>query len=139
MFLTGPVLPKPSPEPLEDLWAQWLGGFGSGSVIFCAFGSENIMVQDQFQELLLGIELTGLPFIAVLKQPPGTATVEEALPEGFQDRVGGRGMIYGGWMPQPSILRHPSVGCFVTHGGYGSMWESLTTDPPPDGATAGIH
>ena len=32
-------------------------------------------------------------------------------------------------MPQPSILSHPSVGCFVSHSGYGSMWESLTTDP----------
>ena len=32
-------------------------------------------------------------------------------------------------MAQPAILSHPAVGCFVSHGGYGSMWESLTTDP----------
>ena len=129
VFLTGPIPPKPSPEPLEDRWAQWLGGFGPGSVIFCAFGSENIMVQDQFQELLLGLELTGLPFLVALKPPLGAATVEEAFPEGFQERVGGRGVVHGGWVPQPTILRHPSVGCFLSHAGHGSMWESLTADP----------
>ena len=129
VFLTGPIPPKPSAEPLEDRWAHWLGRFGSGSVIFCAFGSENIMVQDQFQELLLGLELTGLPFLVALKPPLGAATVEEAFPEGFQERVGGRGVVHGGWVPQPTILRHPSVGCFVSHAGHGSMWESLTADP----------
>ncbi|KAL6314682.1 hypothetical protein AAG906_027029 [Vitis piasezkii] len=50
VFLTGPVLPT----PLEDRWAQWLGGFKPGSVIFCAFGSQNFQEKDQFQELLLG-------------------------------------------------------------------------------------
>ena len=130
VFLTGPVLPKPSTlTPLQDRWAEWLGAFGSGSVIFCEFGSENIMVQDQFQELLLGLELTGLPFLAALKPPLEAATVEDALPEGFQDRVGGRGVVHGGWVAQPAILSHPAVGCFVSHGGYGSMWESLTTHP----------
>ncbi|KAJ9671565.1 hypothetical protein PVL29_025327 [Vitis rotundifolia] len=129
VFLTGPVLPKPSVEPLEDRWAQWLGGFKPGSVIFCAFGSQNVPEKDQFQELLLGLELTGLPFLAVLKPPTGAATIEEALPEGFQERVGGRGVVHGGWVQQPSVLSHPSVGCFVSHGGFGSMWESLTSDP----------
>ncbi|CBI20243.3 unnamed protein product, partial [Vitis vinifera] len=113
----------------EDRWAQWLSGFKPGSVIFCAFGSQNFPEKDQFQELLLGLELTGLPFLVALKPPTGAATIEEALPEGFQERVGGRGVVHGGWVPQPSILSHPSVGCFVSHCGFGSMWESLTSDP----------
>ena len=129
VLLTGAVLPKPLPTPLEDRWAQWLGGFKPGSVIFCAFGSQNFPGKDQFQELLLGLELTGLPFLVALKPPTGAATIEEALPEGFQERVGGRGVVHGGWVPQPSILSHPSVGCFVSHCGFGSMWESLTSDP----------
>ncbi|KAJ9671557.1 hypothetical protein PVL29_025319 [Vitis rotundifolia] len=129
VLLTGPVLPKPLPTPSKDLWAQWLSGFKPGSVIFCAFGSQNFPEKDQVQELLLGLELTGLPFLVALKPPTGAATIEEALPEGFQDRVGGRGVVHGGWVPQPSILSHPSVGCFVSHCGFGSMWESLTSDP----------
>ena len=131
VFLTGPVLPKPSATrtPLEDRWAQWLGGFDTGSVIFCAFGSQSFLKMDQFQELLLGFELTGLPFLVALRPPIGAATVEEALPEGFKERVGGRGVVHGGWVAQPSILNHPSVGCFVSHCGFGSMWEALTSHP----------
>ena len=32
-------------------------------------------------------------------------------------------------MQQPSILNHPSVRCFVSHCGFGSMWEALTSHP----------
>ncbi|CBI20242.3 unnamed protein product, partial [Vitis vinifera] len=109
-------------------WAQWLGGFKPGSIIFCAFGSQYILEKDQFQELVLGLELTGLPFLVALKPPTGAATIEEALPEGFKERVGGRAAVHGGWVQQPSILSHPSVGCFVSHCGFGSMWESLMND-----------
>ncbi|XP_030961753.1 UDP-glycosyltransferase 79B2-like [Quercus lobata] len=58
----------------------------------------------------------------------GCATIEEAFPEGFEERVKGRGWVYGGWVPQTLILEHPSIGCSVTHCGYGSMWESLFSD-----------
>ncbi|RVW18087.1 UDP-glycosyltransferase 79B9 [Vitis vinifera] len=44
-----PVLPKPLPTPSEDRWAQWLSGFKPGSVIFCAFGSQNFPEKDQFK------------------------------------------------------------------------------------------
>ena len=108
------LLPEPSPMELEDRWAQWLGGFKPGSVISCALGSHNFPEKDQFQELLLGFERTGLSCLAALKPPLGAATIEEALPEGFQGRVGGRGVVQGGWVPQPSILSH---------------WESLMSDP----------
>ena len=121
VLLTGPVLSEPSPMALEERWAQWLGGFKPGSVIFCAFGSQNFPEKDQFQELLLGFEQTGLPFLAALKPPLGAATIEEALPEGFQERVGGRGLVHEVWVPQPSILSHLSVGCFVSHCGFGLL------------------
>ncbi|XVF40401.1 hypothetical protein PTKIN_Ptkin01aG0110700 [Pterospermum kingtungense] len=58
----------------------------------------------------------------------GAETIESALPEGFQERVKGRGFIQGGWVPQQLILRHPSVGCFVTHCGSGSLAEAMVTD-----------
>ncbi|XP_040942253.1 UDP-glycosyltransferase 79B2 [Gossypium hirsutum] len=84
--------------------------------------------KDEFQELVLGFELCGLPFLVALKPPQGFSTVEEALPEGFQDRVGGRGLVYGGWVPQEQLLHHPNIGCFVNHCGYGTMWEFLLSD-----------
>ncbi|XP_057450510.1 cyanidin 3-O-galactoside 2''-O-xylosyltransferase FGGT1-like [Lotus japonicus] len=125
VLLSGPVIPEPSNTVLEKKWAEWLGGFKHGSVVFCALGSEWRLPQDQFQELLLGLELTDLPFLAVLKPPVGCETVEIALPEGFRERVQGRGVVESGWIQQQLILQHPSVGCFVTHCGAGSLTEAL--------------
>ncbi|KAL5736370.1 hypothetical protein ACOSQ2_031158 [Xanthoceras sorbifolium] len=128
VLLTGPALPEPSKKPLEERWGKWLGGFQPGSVVFCAFGSEFILEKDQFQELLLGFESTNLPFFVALKPPVGATTVEEAFPDGFEERIKGRGVVWSGWVQQVSILDHPSVGCFVSHCGFGSMWESLMSD-----------
>ncbi|KAJ1442423.1 UDP-glucuronosyl/UDP-glucosyltransferase [Sesbania bispinosa] len=128
VLLTGPVLPDEAEGKLEPRWAKWLDGFEAGSVVFCAFGSQINLEKEQFQELLLGFELSGLPFFVALKAPNGCETVEEALPEGFEERVKGRGVVSRGWVQQPLILKHPSVGCFVNHCGFGSMWESLMSD-----------
>ncbi|XP_010675464.2 UDP-glycosyltransferase 79B6 [Beta vulgaris subsp. vulgaris] len=129
VLLTGPVLPETNNNhPLEAQWVEWLSRFEPNSVVFCAFGSQFILEKDQFQELLLGFEMTMLPFLVALKPPQGCGFVEEALPEGFKERVGERGVVHGGWVQQPLILAHPSVGCFVNHCGFGSMWESLMAE-----------
>jgi hypothetical protein len=109
VILSGPLLPEPTNSCLEEKWANWLAGFEPSSVIFCAFGSETILEVNQFQELLLGLELTGFPFLAALKQPIGFQSIEEALPEGFNQRVKGRGIVYGGWIQQQLILAHESI------------------------------
>ncbi|OVA11696.1 UDP-glucuronosyl/UDP-glucosyltransferase [Macleaya cordata] len=99
VLLTGSSLPDQqniATHPLEEKWADWLGRFEIGSVVYCAFET-------------------------ALKPPVGAATVEEALPEGFEERVRGRGVVCGGWVQQPQILAHPSVGCFVSHCGFGIL------------------
>jgi anthocyanidin 3-O-glucoside 2'''-O-xylosyltransferase len=131
VFLTGPVLSLEDyglEEKLEAHWANWLNGFEYGSVVFCAFGSQINLEKAQFQEILLGFELSGYPFIVALKAPNGCETMEEALPEGFEERVKGRGKVSRNWVQQPLILKHSSIGCFVNHCGFGSMWESLMSD-----------
>ncbi|KAK7324664.1 hypothetical protein VNO77_28402 [Canavalia gladiata] len=128
VLLSGPLLPEPSNSTLDEKWVTWLGRFKAGSVIFCAYGSESPLKQNQFQELLLGLELTGFPFLAALKPPEGFESIEEALPEGFKERVEGRGIAYEGWVQQQLILGHPSVGCFITHCGAASMTEGLVSE-----------
>ncbi|KAK9936463.1 hypothetical protein M0R45_013304 [Rubus argutus] len=128
VILAGPVVPDPPSSQLEEKWEKWLVGFEPRTVIFCAFGSECAMKKEQFQELLLGFEQTGLPFFAALKPPTGVESIESALPEGFEERVKGKGVVYEGWVQQPLILKHPSVGCFVTHCGSGSLSEALVNE-----------
>lgn len=127
---TGPMLPEPDTvrDTLEDRWAKWLDGFNPGSVVFCTLGSQWVLEKDQFQEFLLGFESTGLPFFLALKTPSGVASIEDAFPEGFAARVKGRGIVHEGWVQQPLILNHPSVGCFLTHCGSGGMWECLLSN-----------
>ncbi|XP_061345240.1 UDP-glycosyltransferase 79B30-like [Gastrolobium bilobum] len=125
VIASGPVILEPPSTSLEEKWTSWLGSFKPNSVIYCCFGSECTLQPNQFQELLLGLELTGMPFLAALKPPFGFGSVEEALPEGFGERVQGRGIVHGGWVLQQLILEHPSVGCFITHCGSGSLSEAL--------------
>uniref|UniRef100_A0A2N9E9B8 Glycosyltransferase subfamily 4-like N-terminal domain-containing protein n=1 Tax=Fagus sylvatica TaxID=28930 RepID=A0A2N9E9B8_FAGSY len=87
VILAGPVVPEPPTVALEEKWAKWLDSFKAKTVIFCAFGSECILKKDQFQELVLGFELTGMPFLTALKPPIGAETIESALPEGFEERA----------------------------------------------------
>ncbi|CAH8275154.1 unnamed protein product [Arabidopsis lyrata] len=116
VLLTGPMFPEPDKtRELEERWVKWLSGYEPDSVVFCALGTQVILEKDQFQELCLGMELTGSPFLVAVKPPRGSSTIEEALPEGFKERVKGRGVVWGGWVQQPLILSHPSVGCFVSH------------------------
>ncbi|EOA19670.1 hypothetical protein CARUB_v10003323mg [Capsella rubella] len=130
VLLTGPMLPEPdTSKPLEEqYWSQFLSGFPHGSVVFCAFGRQTVLEKDQFQELCLGMEMTGLPFLLAVNRPRGSSTVQEGLPEGFEERVKGRGLVLEGWVHHTLILSHPSVGCFVNHCGPGAIWECLMSD-----------
>ncbi|EOY13147.1 UDP-Glycosyltransferase superfamily protein, putative [Theobroma cacao] len=128
VLLRGPCFPETKNTQLEEKWACWLSNFEPSSVVFCAFGSQITLQKEEFQELVLGLELSGLPFLVALRPPQGCVTVEESLPEGFEQRVQGRGLVHGGWLPQELLLKHPSIGCFVNHCGYGTMWESLLSD-----------
>lgn len=66
--------------------------------------------------------------MAALKLPTECSTLESALPEGFTERTKGRGIVHIGWVQQQLILQHPSVGCFLTHCGAGSLSEAMVSD-----------
>ncbi|PIN10427.1 UDP-glucuronosyl and UDP-glucosyl transferase [Handroanthus impetiginosus] len=129
ILFAGPMVPKPEANlTLDQKWAEWLDKFKPRTVIFCAFGTEVVLKKDRLEELLLGFELTGLPFLIALRPPLGVDSIEEDLPHGFKERTKERGIVYGGWVPQQLILKLSSVGCFVTHCGYGSTWEGLMSE-----------
>uniref|UniRef100_A0A7N0RDT5 Glycosyltransferase n=1 Tax=Kalanchoe fedtschenkoi TaxID=63787 RepID=A0A7N0RDT5_KALFE len=128
VFPAGPIVPEQPVAALDTRWASWLSKFKPKTVIYCAFGSECVLKLDQFQELVLGFELTGLPFLVALKPPAGADSAESALPDGFQNRVKDRGVVHGGWVQQQLILEHPAIGCFVTHCGSGSQSEALMNE-----------
>ncbi|KAK2665015.1 hypothetical protein Ddye_003589 [Dipteronia dyeriana] len=71
----------------------------------------------------MGLEASGQNFIWVVKK-------EDWLPEGFETRMVGRGLIIRGWAPQVLILDHEAIGGSLTHCGWNSTLESVTTGVP---------
>lgn len=109
---------------------QWLDQQRAASVVFVSFGSETFLSEHQIQELALGLESSGLPFLWCLRFPPYSDGDRDYLPEGYETRTQGRGLIVQGWVPQLRILSHSSVGGFLSHGGLSSTMESLSFGIP---------
>ncbi|MFS8027912.1 putative trans-zeatin O-beta-D-glucosyltransferase [Helianthus anomalus] len=52
------------------------------------------------------------------------------LPDGFEERVRGRGFIERSWAPQLEILGHCATGGFMSHCGWNSCMESMSMGVP---------
>ncbi|KAF8389724.1 hypothetical protein HHK36_024243 [Tetracentron sinense] len=107
---------------------SWLDKQPPCSVVYVAFGSITIFSQHQFDELALGLELIGRPFLWVVRSDL-TAGSDIVYPDGFKDRVAHHGKIVM-WAPQQKVLAHPSTACFITHCGWNSTTEGLITGVP---------
>lgn len=110
-----------------QLWKEdasclhWLDHQPVGSVVYMAFGSTTKFNKEQFEEIAMGIELTERPFLWVVRQ--GT---EHQLPKDFK---GKNGKIVS-WVSQQKVLNHPSIGIFMSHCGWNSVIEGVSSGLP---------
>lgn len=113
---------------------KWLDSKENASTVYVSFGSETFLSKKDINELAFGLEMSGANFLWFIRFPSDDGkNIEEVLPEGFIDRVKGRGMILQGWSPQQKILGHASVGVFLGHSGWSSVIESLSFGVPTIG------
>nr|UXB92744.1 glycosyltransferase [Helleborus thibetanus] len=103
----------------------WLDSKKPKSVLYVCFGSLCHFAESQIQEIGSGLEDSGYPFIWVIKESDSGG-----LPDGFMERVEGRGLVIKGWAPQVMILSHGSIGGFMTHCGWNSVLESVSYGLP---------
>ncbi|KAI3446490.1 hypothetical protein Pfo_003155 [Paulownia fortunei] len=135
----GPILPAKlssanQPES-QHKCLEWLDKQEPKSVIYITFGTTTSMSDEQIRELAFGLEQSKVKFLWVLRDADKgdvfDGQVRRAeLPEGFEERVEGVGMVVRDWAPQPQILAHPSTGGFMSHCGWNSCIESITMGVP---------
>ncbi|KAJ6948944.1 hypothetical protein NC651_003066 [Populus alba x Populus x berolinensis] len=104
---------------------RWLDLKEPNSVLYICFGSLLEFPAAQLREIALALEASGQNFIWVVRKGE-----EEWLPEGFERRMEGKGLIIRGWAPQVLILDHNAVGGFMTHCGWNSTLEAVTAGVP---------
>lgn len=133
------VAPPPPADSIQNKtsskYLAWLDRQPPKSVIFISFGTTTSLSDEEIKEIAVGLERSGQNFIWVLRDADrADVFVGEArkplLPEGFEERVEGRGIIARDWAPQFEILGHPSTGGFMSHCGWNSCTESISAGVP---------
>lgn len=112
----------------------WLDSHPPSSVLYISFGTLARISYYQTQELALGLEASGHPFIWAVR-PPAYQVADASsdfLPEGFEKRMNDKkqGLLIRGWAPQLLILSHSSIGGFFSHCGWNSIVESMSQGVP---------
>ncbi|XP_077224884.1 scopoletin glucosyltransferase-like isoform X2 [Tasmannia lanceolata] len=104
---------------------KWLDKQEPSSVLYVCFGSMNHFKNPQLIEIALALENCNHSFIWVARNLGA-----DVLPNGYEERIEGKGLIVRAWAPQMLILNHPAVGGFVTHCGWNSILEGVSAGLP---------
>ncbi|XP_031262212.1 7-deoxyloganetin glucosyltransferase-like [Pistacia vera] len=107
---------------------EWLDSKETNSVIYVNFGSIVVMNPEQLIELAWGLANSKQHFLWIIR-PDLVAGDSSILPPEFLEETKGRGMI-ASWCPQEKVLKHFSIGGFLSHMGWNSTLESLSIGVP---------
>ncbi|CAN0896476.1 UDP-glycosyltransferase 708G1 [Linum grandiflorum] len=113
---------------------KWLDGKEPKSVVYVSFGSRTALSRDQIKELGKGLVESGFWFIWVMKDKmvdkEDGERLEDVLGEEMMKEVGERGLVVKDWVDQVEVIRHESVGGFVSHCGWNSVVEAAWAGVP---------
>ena len=83
--------------------------------LYVSFGIMTELEKEQMEELAWGLTRSKCYFLWVVR-----ASEEAKLPVNFIEKTSRKGLMVN-WCPQPKVLAHESVGCFVTQCGFNSL------------------
>lgn len=121
--LLGSNLWKEDTECLE-----WLDLKEANSVVYVNFGSITVMTPEQLVEFSWGLADSNQTFLWVIR-PDLVSGDSQVLPPEFLEATRERGLLTS-WCPQEKVLNHPSIGGFLTHSGWNSTIESISSGVP---------
>ncbi|XP_024541988.1 linamarin synthase 1 isoform X3 [Selaginella moellendorffii] len=102
---------------------DWLDEQPSKSVIYISFGSLANASPDHIKQLYSGLVQSDYPFLWVIRSD------NEELRKLFEDPSYDK-CKFVSWAPQLKVLKHPSVGAFLTHCGWNSLLETIVAGVP---------
>ncbi|XP_055537533.1 UDP-glycosyltransferase UGT4-like [Wyeomyia smithii] len=105
---------KSKPDPLPQDIQAWLDGADEHGVIFLSFGSNlksSSLREDKFEAIIGSL--------GKLKQRVIWKWDTDQMPRKPAN------VLIGKWLPQDDILAHRNLKLFITHGGLGSITESM--------------
>lgn len=118
----------------SNLWKEefecmkWLDTKEPNSVIYVNFGSVTVMSPEQLREFAWGLANSKRNFLWIIR--PDLVMGESAVLDfEFFDETKNRGLL-ASWCPQGDVLSHKSIGGFLTHCGWNSMFESICSGVP---------
>ncbi|KAI3512950.1 hypothetical protein L1887_20273 [Cichorium endivia] len=112
----------------EPECVRWLQSKEPNSVVYVNFGSITVMSLPDLLEFGWGLVNSDLEFLWIIRTDlvDGKPVV---LPQELEEAMNHKGFV-ASWCSQEEVLNHPSVGGFLTHGGWGSIIESLSAGVP---------
>nr|AEB61487.1 UDP-glucosyltransferase [Lamium galeobdolon] len=120
--------PSILPSPIADDKSGCLSWLGKQtrpkSVVYISFSTVATPPEKELVALAEALEACQFPFLWSLKEQ-----ARESLPDGFLERTTSFGKIVS-WAPQLQVLAHDSVGVFVSHCGWNSIIESISSGVP---------
>uniref|UniRef100_M1DFY9 Glycosyltransferase n=1 Tax=Solanum tuberosum TaxID=4113 RepID=M1DFY9_SOLTU len=96
-------------------YMDWLNSKDKGSVIYIAFASYSEISSQLIEVFGHGLLECGRPFLWVIREGKDGEKMEEKL--SCKDELEKQGKIMS-WCSQLKVLKHPSIGCFLTHYGW---------------------
>lgn len=111
----------------KEEWLNWLDSKKHNSVIYACFGSLCHMSTSQLKQLGLGLEQSNHPFIWVIRKRDYSEEFEDWFKQKIFEE---KGLIIKGWAPQVLILSHKAIGGFITHCGWNSTLEGVSSGVP---------
>nr|QWT69379.1 UGT73B4 [Gynostemma pentaphyllum] len=94
------------------------------SVIYVSFGTQADVSDELLEEVALGLEDSGYPFLLVIQSNTWPASSE------IEKRVKPRCLITREFINQRQILFHKAIGGFLSHCGWNSVLESMAASIP---------
>ncbi|XP_057824662.2 7-deoxyloganetin glucosyltransferase [Cryptomeria japonica] len=112
----------------EKSCLEWLEKQKESSVIYVCFGSITVLSDEELVEFAWGLEASNQPFLWAIR-PDLVQGSRAVLPDEFVEKTKERSFFVS-WAPQSKVLSHPSVGGFLTHSGWNSTLESISSGVP---------